>query len=434
MKKTALYIALFHIVACGQPKDVESKVIYSDIDLFWNAFDQILLVEDSLDQLRLLDSLYLEKGSPGLHKILEVKNYYAADYIKLIRNHPEFWKSIRKNTLRTKRISKELNKGIENLRTVYPKLKPAKIYFTMGAMRTNGTTQDSSVLIGSELAMADSSIDISEFNGRTKQWLKNYFATNPIENIVLLNIHEYVHTQQKEMPGNLLHIVLYEGIAEFVSVKAMGVPSSTPAVEFGFGNSAVKRKFQKEMFYERTYDWLWSSAPNEFEIRDLGYYIGYALAEIHYEKSKDKKKAIQELIELDYKNKETVDSLIDACNFFSKPIQELRIEDEKARPKIKSINSIGENFNEVNPNTTEISFEFSEPLNGLHTGVNYGEMGDKAFPKILEANWSEDKRIWTLMVELKENHSYQFYITENFRNEEGLPLMPYLLEFKTISK
>jgi hypothetical protein len=40
------------------------------------------------------------------------------------------------------------------LKVVYPELRHAKIYFTVGAMRSNGTTLDSMVLIGSEFAMA----------------------------------------------------------------------------------------------------------------------------------------------------------------------------------------------------------------------------------------------------------------------------------------
>ncbi|MCB4235398.1 hypothetical protein LDL59_10835 [Kaistella anthropi] len=48
-----------------------------------------------------------------------------------------------------------MNLGIEKLRKIYPELKPAKIYFTIGALRTNGTYSHNLVLIGSEIAMTD---------------------------------------------------------------------------------------------------------------------------------------------------------------------------------------------------------------------------------------------------------------------------------------
>jgi len=275
-----------------------------------------------------------------LKKIINARNYTAIEYVNLINNYPKFFESIHANTLKSKLLAEELNDGIEKLEVIYPDLKPAKIYFTIGCMRTNGTTRDNLVLIGSELAMAESTTDISEFEGGTKEWLETFFSSNPINGLVLLNVHEYVHTQQTSIPDNLLHIVLYEGIAEFVSVVAMGVPSNTPAIKFGEKNSAVRKTFEREMFYEKTSDWLWSNSPNEFGVRDLGYYIGYAIAESHYNKSSNKKKAIKKLIELDYSNPDEIDTFIDNTCFFSKMIEELRMEDQKNRPNVVSINKI----------------------------------------------------------------------------------------------
>ncbi|WP_166962227.1 hypothetical protein [Yeosuana marina] len=328
--KKKLYIAVIIIlVSCKTNKPKQTNVITSDIDNFWEAYDLIIKENDSLKQISLIDSLYIKKGSIGLQKIMEVQEYTNTEYVKMINNYPKFLSSLKSNTLKSKRIANELNDGIERLRALYPELKPAKIFFTVGCLRTNGTTKENSVLIGSELAMADTQTDISEFKDRTKEWLKTFFATNPIKNIVLLNVHEYVHTQQNSIPDNLLYTVLYEGIAEFVSVRAMNIESSTEAIQFAKNNPDVKEKFEREMFYEKTYDWLWSNSPNEFGMRDLGYYIGYSIAESYYNQSSNKEKAIKELIELDYSNPKEVNILIDKSKFFSKTIEDLRKADKK---------------------------------------------------------------------------------------------------------
>lgn len=83
------------------------------------------------------------------------------------------------------------------------------------------------------------------------------------------------------------------------------------------------------MFEEKTSKWMWSNAPNEFEVRDLGYYIGYAIAEKSYEQSDDKSMAIKKMIELDYNNSTEIDAFIDSTNFFTKSIDELRQEFER---------------------------------------------------------------------------------------------------------
>lgn len=408
-----------------------SNVVTTDIDLFWKAYDIIVKEPDTIKQEALIDSLYLKQGSVGLEKIVEVRNYTAHDYVSLINQYPGFWRSIRKNTFKSKEIASELNQGIQKLKERYPALKPAKIYFTVGAMRTNGTTRDSSVLIGSELAMMDKLTDISEFEGRTKQWLENYKSTDPINKLVLLNLHEYVHTQQRAMPNSLLYQVLYEGIAEYISVKALGVVSSTPAVDFGAKNTKVKQKFEEEMFYERTYEWMWSNAPNEFDVRDLGYYLGYYIADSFYQQSTDKTTAIKELIALDYSDPKTIDAFIDGTNFFSKPIDSLRNEDRKNRPQVLGVKQFENGSEKVNHQTKKITVIFSEPLSQNHTGVDYGALGEKAFPKVLERSWAEDSLSWTLKVELLPETKYQILISNNFRNERDIPLQPYLVDFKT---
>lgn len=430
-----LLIALLAVAGitygCGEKKDVPGNVVTTDIDNFWYAYDRIVQEPDSLMQIRLIDSLYIRKGTVGLQKIMEVREYTAQEYVDLINRYPKFFNSLRANTNKAQSLAADLNAGVEKLRAIYPKLRPARIYFTIGAMRTNGTTRDSLVLIGSELAMADSTTDISEFEGETKEWLQGVFSSNPINGLVLLNVHEYVHTQQKPIPDNLRHIVLYEGVAEFVSVTAMGIPSNAPAIEFGKRTAAVREQFEKEMFYERTYEWLWSNAPNNFGVRDLGYYIGYAIAEQHYQNSADKQQAIAQLIELDYSNAEAVDAFIDQTHFFSKPIADLRAEDSRHRPSVAGIQQFENGSTTVDPKTQQLTFRFSEKLNGYNTGVNYSDEGESTFPEVTDRVWAADSAAWTMHVKLEPGRHYKFWITGNFRTSDGIPLLPYLVEFST---
>lgn len=431
MNKPWIFLLLAIMVSCQTADKQQNSVITQDIDNFWKAYEFVQAEADSLVQIKLIDSFYIQKGTPGLKKMMEARNYTAAEYVQLINNYPKFFESIRPNTLSSKSLANELNAGVEKLRAIYPDLRPAKIYFTIGCMRTNGTTQDSLVLIGSELAMADSKTDISEFEGWTREWLETFISTEPLEGLVLLNVHEYVHTQQKPIPNNLLHMTLYEGVAEFVSVVALGVPSNTPAIEFGKNNSTVRETFEKEVFYERIPDWLWSNSPNEFGIRDLGYYIGYAIAEKHYNKSSDKQQAIKELIELNYQNPEEIDEFIDSTGYFSKTIEELRTEDRKNRPNVVGIKEIENGHQEVDSSIDKITVLFSEKLNGYNTGVNYSDLGESAFPKVTNRHWNIDSTSWALEVELEANKHYKFWITSNFRTNKGVALLPYLIEFKT---
>jgi hypothetical protein len=436
MKNTFLItLLIFTLFGCDKKvNDSNRNIITSDITNFWKAYDEITATQDSILQYKYLDSLYFQKGTVGLERIKQARNYIPQDYINSINNYPKFWNSVRKNTLKTEMYVSELEEGIEKMRKIYPELKPARIYFTIGALRTNGTTVDSLVLIGSELAMSDKNTIASEFQGDLGKGRRKYFDSNPIDNLILLNVHEYVHTQQNRQVDNLLSYTLREGIAEFVSVIAMNVSSAAPAIAYGKQNEKVKKKFEEEMFYgNNVHHWLWSDFSNEFNTRDLGYYIGYSIAEINYNKAKDKQSAIKEMIELDYTNESQIEDFVNRTNFFSKPLDKLYQIFESKRPTVIRIKQFENKAQNVNPKTNEITVEFSQSLNGHNTSVDFGDLGQAAFPKgtLNGRNWGEDNISWTIPVDLEPNKKYQIFITNNFRTEESIPLKPYLIEFKT---
>ena len=412
----------------------QETIVTSDITNFWKAYDKVTSTEQESLQQKYLWELYLSQGTPGLKAIMEARNYTAEDYLEAIRNYPRFWESVRDNTLRADQYAMELEKGVEKLRKIYPDLKPATIYFTIGALRTGGTTVEDKVLIGSELAMSDENTVSDELPENSQAGRRKYFDSNPINDLVLLNVHEYVHTQQNEPINNLLAYVIYEGVAEFVSVKAMGVPSAVPAIAYGKENKQVLLTFEREMFYKNNrHEWLWSDAPNDFGVRDLGYYIGYELCERYYEKAKDKQAAIKFLIELDYMDEDAVEILVDGSGLFSKPVETLYKDFQKLRPSVVAIKPFENNSQNVDPGTTRISIEFSEPMNVDYRNFDYGPEGAQAAVQIERfIGFSEDKKTMTVEIQpLKPNKRYQMMIGSGFRNEEGAPLFSYLLDFKT---
>ncbi|MEM9328576.1 MAG: hypothetical protein AAGA85_23115, partial [Bacteroidota bacterium] len=328
---------LCSVMACEPITNKTPHMVTSDIYLFWEAYDRVSGESDSVRQIQLFDSMYLQRGTIGLQRLMQARNYTAAEYVELINRYPRYWNSIRPNTLKVDTISRQFEQGIQKFKALYPDLRPATIYFEIGAMRTNGTAMDSVVLIGCELAFADSRTDISEFEGATYDWLSGFFRGNPIDQLGLLSVHEYVHTQQEPIPDYLLGQVLYEGIAEFIATVARQQPSYVPAIAFGERTPEVREQFEAEMFYGRTHEWLWSNAPNVFGVRDLGYYIGYAIAKAYHQQAGDKLQCIKTLVELDYADRAAVYAVIDQSGFFSKSITQLALEDKEKRPVVSEV-------------------------------------------------------------------------------------------------
>ena len=351
LSKILSFVIIYILVICCAKLHEGPDLVVSteDVNNFWEAYDQITSTEDSLLQYHLLDSLYLSKGTKGLDAIRQARNYTPQDYIAAINKYPKFWESVRKNTLKANQYSQEITSGIEQLSQIYPDIKPAAVYFTIGALRTGGTTIDSLVLIGSEVAMADEHALVEEFPAEEREGRRAYFDSNPIDDLTLLNVHEYVHTQQNQQGDNILSIAIREGIAEFVSTLAMDVPSSTPAIQFGKENADIVRaKFEQEMFYTVNRDkWFWSDYPNEFGVRDLGYYVGYQMAENYYKQAEDKSTAIKTMIELDYTDEFAVEDYIKKADYFSTSLEGLYQSFESSRPYVAGIREFENNSQNV---------------------------------------------------------------------------------------
>lgn len=411
----------------------KQSFVSSDIDNFWKAYDKIISTKDSATQYKLLNELYINKGSEGLKSLMQVRNYTDKSFMDAIKQYPKFWSSIRDNTYKAKTKFAEIETAISKLKQAYPSLQPSTIYFSIGVFRAGGTILKNRVLIGSELSLADRSTVVHELPAWRQSFYKSY--NPPIDDIALLCTHEYVHTQQKLPLDNLLCNTLYEGTAEFISCLATNKPSNTPSFVFAKKNEElVKRKFIEELFLpDRMYNWLWRENRNELKERDLGYYIGYRICEEYYNEAKNKQQAIKQMIELDYTNDSAVENLIDQSRFFSKSVSQLNAAYEASRPTVTGITPFNNGSRNVKPGLTTITVNFSKPLNGHNTGIDFGPLGESFCPKIKQDNkvWSADGKSWTFEAELKPNQHYQILISNNFRMENGVRLKPYLIDIST---
>lgn len=412
------------------------KVFTTDITHFWEAYDKIVLEKDSAKQLAFIQDLYIDKGTPGLSAIMRARNYSAAEYIYAINHYPRFWASVRSNTLKANQFSQEIQQGIQKLKAIYPELKPVNIYFEIGVLRTGGTTMDGMSLIGSEVALTDTNTITTEFDARYPH-LRSHFNTNPIKEVVFLNVHEYIHTQQKETIGNtLLAQTVMEGVAEFLAEIALQTKSPNPQIEFGYKNEAkIKKEYEAEMFSPNVYNWLWNNPDNLFGMRDLGYFVGYALCKKYYDAAKDKKQAVKEMIELDYNNEKALIQFVEKAQYFDKPLVYYKQELDKVTPKITAIRPFKNGSKKAKPGITTISITFSEEMDTLYRGFDYGPLGEASlyrFRKII--GWSKDSKTFSYEVELDANRHYQFVAGSAFRNKKGVRLQPYLVEFSTIKK
>ncbi len=324
----AVLASLTACVSTGQLTENEQNalVITEDIERFWTAYDAIRAEPDEHRHLDLLNALYIDRGTPGLHAMNRARSYRSVEYLEAIRNYPEYLDAVRHNTLMADTYQEEIRDALLDLQSIYPAARDVPIYFVIGAFRSGGTANDGKLLIGAELAMASNDAPTHEFGERMAH-LPPYIASGPIDNLIDLNLHEYIHTQQRSTSGSdLLSQALFEGVAEYLSTEAIGRTSRQGSITYGQQNREdVFIAFEADIDSAGWEQWIWNSTDNPFGTRDLGYFVGYVVAKAYVDAATDKQAAIAHLIELDYQDRCAVAEVADQASVFSDRISRLRV-------------------------------------------------------------------------------------------------------------
>jgi hypothetical protein len=428
--KTKLFIAIlfFNLSVFAQHTVVETR----DINNYWMAFDSICSTKDYTKQLDFINRIYIKGGTPGVAAFMKARGYTDTLWVNNINAYPKFWASIRPNTLKAFESAKELGKQVKKLKTIYPDLKPSKIYFEIGGMNTGGTTSSDNVLIGTEIVTGDRNTDVSELQG---SWLKNIFSNGKSSSIVYLNLHEYIHTQQSGITQNVLGQAIREGSCDFIAELVMGKPVSTGYLTYGRAHAdSLKKEFKKDMFSGRYTSWFYNGG-DEGEKADLGYYVGYEIAKGYYTNAKNKKQAVKDLISIDQSNAVATESLLLKSGYFPEGFnKQMLITDYAAnQPYITALTPFDNHAANVDAGLKEVRITFSKPM-AKSVSINISSLGRDHFPLTKVIGYQDSNRTLVLAMELLPGRQYGFNLmNRGFRSQDGYVLKDevYHVEFTT---
>lgn len=339
--------------------------------------------------------------------------------------------SIRPNTLTVKSKAKEIEKSIKKLKSLYPQLKDAKMYFTIGGLRSGGTTKDDMVLLGAEIATGNASTDVSEFPDK---WLAGVFKEQHSENLISLNVHEYIHTQQNGESTNLLAQAVKEGSCDFIAELVMGKPLQRNYLTYGKQHEQeLKEEFKQDMFSTAFNRWQYNGREAK-SVADLGYFMGYEICKFYYANSVNKKQAIKEIIQLNYADTNAVETFLKKSKCYTEPInkEQLLQSFQQKQPMLIKLEPFENGDTTVDASLKEMSFVFSQPM-GKGYSISFSDKGEKYSPITGVVGFSDDKKTFTIKIDLKPEHEYEFIITNrSFQSEDGYPLLKdYFIKFKT---
>lgn len=265
----------------------KAPFVYDDIHNFVTAFDQLT---EGVDSLSILQTQYLDKGTPGLDVYVEKYSLTAQMLVKAIQKRPKAYSELHKIPEILNAYSVEGRKAYSELKKFIPDIAYPPTYFLIGAYRGIGSSSAEGSLLSVE------------------SW------PVPIKGRTTMLVHELVHFQQARTVGvekyvalygaekNLLGLCLREGTAEFFSWLVLGEITQTDALEYTLKNEMkLWGQFRKEMHGSETGDWIWTK-PSDPELPGfVGYTIGFRIVKAYYQNAVDKQQALREILsETDY--------------------------------------------------------------------------------------------------------------------------------------
>ncbi|WP_243317262.1 TPR end-of-group domain-containing protein [Geothrix paludis] len=265
-----------------------ARFIATDVDLFWKAYAKL---PASPDPAGLLRREYLDRGSAGLQDFIPNRIRSAANLLDAIQRHPRYFAAIRGNTLKAAGVEAVARRSFWAFKALYADAMFPDVYFVVGALDSGGTSSPNGLLLGVDLFGGGPGVPMDEMG----PWHREVLHT-PAD-LPSIVAHELIHFQQTHETRTLLGKAFHEGSADFLASLIAEGTFNQAAYAYGYAHEAeLWRKFRAEMGGTDASRWLYGSSQREGHPADLGYFMGFRIAQAYYAQAKDKVRAIREIL------------------------------------------------------------------------------------------------------------------------------------------
>lgn len=273
------------------------KFVTSDIGNFWQAYDLAAKETDKAKRVAIFQTGYLDKGSPGLKDFLRLRIKSAENLVNTIDRMPKYYASIRPQSLQVQRMEKRMREAFRKFKSIYPEAVFPDVYFLIGVTSSGGTTGPSGLLIGSEMYGKTEKSPMDELS----PWLRVVLST--VDNVPAIVAHESCHYNQNYNSApdqrHLLGKALQEGSCDTIGELISGRTINEHLKVYGRTHDAeIWRDFEADMYKPDYSKWMYNAATIKDKPGDLGYYVGYLITRAYYQKAKDKRQAVHDILNI----------------------------------------------------------------------------------------------------------------------------------------
>jgi hypothetical protein len=284
----------------GEGDPASARIVTSDLANFWAAYD----AGGRDGSAAAFQREYLDKASPGLRDFIRVRQLTAASLAQMVRAYPRYFAAARETNLRLAAdgpVLARIHAGYARIEALYPAAVFPPVTMLVGRFSTGGTVAESGMLVGTEFFSLGPGTPVDELQPFQRANVR------PLDSLPPIVAHEHVHVLQARGGGvlarptkTLLEQALVEGVADFVGELVSGANMNRWLWAYAVPREAeLWREFSAEMAGTNVSRWLYNQGQATAERPgDLGYFVGYRIAEAYYARGADKRAALREIIEM----------------------------------------------------------------------------------------------------------------------------------------
>ncbi len=282
MKRTICITALVLLVPYLKAQDTKG-IITSDIDLFWECYDAAKPNFEAKHFER-----YLEEGSKGVKGFINYRIESAKKLANTVRKEQTYYEHIRTSSLQIKSaFTDQIKKVYQSMRDWYPETVIPDAYFVIGRLNTGGTISKDGLIMGAEMFGPQNEKDA----------IKARIDFQVIPGIVA---HELIHFQQNYPNSKtLLDQTIREGSADFVAYLIQNNSLVHHLDDWAVPKSQMLWSEFKTIMQDKNYHgWLYGGRRKKDRPADLGYWMGFHITKAYFQKQKDPKQALADILNI----------------------------------------------------------------------------------------------------------------------------------------
>jgi hypothetical protein len=283
-------------VARGQTASADSiEIVTEDVTHFWEAVDRLNPQSSRADSIQAFQAYYFDRATPGLQSYISSRLKKPDGLLMALGMLPRYYASVRPNTLALVAQKERVRRAVADLQRYYPESRFPDIYFVIAGFISQGTVLNGKMILGAEMVAADSTTVVSEL----PPFLRDVDLSS--KGLPCILVHELVHFQQDNVRDpSLLAQAITEGVADFVTKQAIGcVPTAAATYTWGEAHEQeLWQLFQSEMNGRDFKKWLYNGNDAKDRPSQLGYWMGFQIAEAYYNKARDKRAAVRDLLHI----------------------------------------------------------------------------------------------------------------------------------------